>query len=176
MRFDFVPSVAQLISVNGKLNRRIRHNSEDVLKFETIYGEPIRATPVNSPQVLRSASVYHPIGIEMVPEELRDKPYYFDSDGETFLLNDGEARLLLGEDGEHSISRMNAMLEACASGPGLANAYVLGSGLSMGTGGNSNYLAVPVQYYKISEEAYVALGVERIREVVLSKLVANAVG
>jgi len=92
--------------------------------------------------------------------ELYGKPFFFNFDCTTYALEREEVALVLGPDynPSDSLLEINATLEACTSGPGGANAYVLG-GSYMGLSRGKNYSIIPVQYFKIGDKMHQQLGV-----------------
>ena len=78
---------------------------------------------------------------------------------EKYALTQQEAGLVLGVDFESeevNPENINAILEVCTSGPGLANSYVLRGGYR-GVHEHKDYVVIPVQYYQIDSEKHESL-------------------
>jgi len=75
------------------------------------------------------------------------------------FLTDDELKIFLGEEYFSAGDRIDlfAMKEASQSGPGLANAYVLGANYSRNY---NEHIEIPVSYFTISKKTHWDLGID----------------
>ena len=151
----------QLLVMNMQIKRKLRISDKSFPSIIDYKGRKIEAIPLGFPQVISVSEVEFPFGRNPNYPKLDNKPFFFNFDGQVYALDRNETSLLLGTDYRPSddILELNATLEACTSGPGLANAYVLG-GSHHGISKERDYVVIPVQYYKIEEKTHKLLSAE----------------
>lgn len=152
----------QLVEMNRTIKRQlyINFDSKHIPIVLDSFGRKIKAISFGIPHIVSASEVEFPFGKHPNYPEFDNKPYILNSD-ESYFLDKDEVALLLGIDyhPDNEIIDINAALEACVGGPGLANAYVLGLNYR-GVHKNKNFVVIPVQYYQISREMHENLGIE----------------
>lgn len=159
---EMIIEAEQLIKMNRQIKRKLyaEFDSKSSPIITNCNGREIKAIPVGLPQIVCVSEVDFPFGKNPNFPELHNKPFFFHFDGKVYALDRDETALLLGTDyrSGDQIGETNATLEACTSGPGLANAYVLGLD-HLGVHKERNYAVVPVQYYKIDKKIHESLAI-----------------
>ena len=153
--------LSKLIFANKNIKRRLAVEFRgDVCKFMDGRGRIVETKPIGIPNCPSVSNLENPFN----DERRRDKPYFINLNVSRDKVVDGiiteeEAALILGIDyfSEARPDDINAMLDACTGGPGLANAYVLGGSHSGGNNKDPNFVNIPIQYYSIQKRIYDSL-------------------
>src|SRR3989344_2281047 len=165
-----IPSIEKLIEINRNSNRMLhihrgkRKNSRFyICDFE---GNEVKASPIRM-CVLHVDIKENPYNF---PNYNYNRPYYLLSvdvkPSWTGFITLDEAKLVLGKDYDYQsdTASINAMIEGATSGPGLANAYLLGESVDGSFIGANHIGFFPIQYLKINPEKHKELGIESDKE------------
>ena len=154
-----------LISLNQKIKRRLFIDFQDsVCRFKDGRNSVINAKPIGMPCCVNVPNVENPFN----DKRRTNKPYDINHLGLASrdyirgILTKNEAAIILGVDYFKGAKPddISAMLNACDTGPGLANAYVLGRSYPR-ISQTKHFVVIPIQYYLIPKKIHDSLALTK---------------